>query len=69
VLTPQDGTAATVPVLIEHSDGTSTWNTVGVSENILDASWQALADGLRYALFHSTPDAETDRAQDPAVSA
>lgn len=53
VLTPQDGTAATVRVLIEHSDGTHTWNTVGVSENILDASWQALADGIRYTLLHS----------------
>ena len=69
VLTPQDGTAATVRVLIEHSDGASTWNTVGVSENILDASWQALADGVRYALFHSTADAVTDRARNPAVSA
>jgi len=54
VLTPQDGTAATVRVLIEHSDGPETWNTVGVSSNILDASWQALADGLRYFLLHST---------------
>jgi len=69
VLTPQDGTAATVRVLIEHSDGTSTWNTVGVSENILDASWQALADGMRYALFHSAPDAKVEESQEPAVSA
>lgn len=58
VLTPQDGTAATVRVLIEHSGGSSTWNTVGVSENILDASWQALADGIRYVLFHSTENGE-----------
>lgn len=54
VLTPQDGTAATVRVLIEHSDGTESWNTVGVSANILDASWQALADGMRYYLLHAT---------------
>jgi len=53
VLTPQEGTAATVRVLIEHSNGTETWNTVGVSANILDASWQALADGLRYYLLHA----------------
>jgi 2-isopropylmalate synthase len=53
VLTPQDGTAATVRVLIEHSNGPETWNTVGVSSNILNASWQALADGLRYYLLHS----------------
>jgi 2-isopropylmalate synthase len=69
VLTPQEGTAATVRVLIEHSDGTSTWNTVGVSENILDASWQALADGLRYALFHSASNAKVEESQEPAVSA
>jgi 2-isopropylmalate synthase/homocitrate synthase family protein len=68
VLTPQDGTAATVRVLIEHSDGTSTWNTVGVSENILDASWQALADGVRYALFHSTADTVAERERTPVAS-
>ena len=67
VLTPQDGTAATVRVLIEHSDGTSTWNTVGVSENILDASWQALADGLRYFFFHT--DGAAAHGNDPAVTA
>ena len=67
VLTPQDGTAATVRVLIEHSDGAQTWNTVGVSSNILDASWQALADGVRYFLLHASEEAsvssdETDLA-------
>lgn len=55
VLTPQDGTAATVRVLIEHSDDARTWNTVGVSENIIEASWQALADGLHYHLLHTDP--------------
>ena len=69
VLTPQDGTAATVRVLIEHSDGTSTWNTVGVSANILDASWQALADGLRYALFHSAVEAAPGQTQESVASA
>ena len=69
VLTPQDGTAATVRVLIEHGDGARTWNTVGVSENILDASWQALADGMRYALFHAAPTPTARPAPDPAASA
>lgn len=55
VLTPQDGTAATVRVLIEHSDDARTWNTVGVSDNIIEASWQALADGLHYHLLHADP--------------
>ncbi|MBO6575128.1 MAG: citramalate synthase [Rhodothermales bacterium] len=53
VLTPEDGTAASVRVLVEHSDGTSSWNTVGVSENIIEASWQALADGMTYSLLRS----------------
>ncbi len=53
VLTPQDGTAASVRVLVEHTDGETSWNTVGVSTNILDASWEALADGLRYHLLQS----------------
>lgn len=53
VITPEDGTAASVRVLIEHRDGERTWNTVGVSTNILEASWQALADGLRYYLLKS----------------
>lgn len=51
VLTPEDGTSASVRVLIEHREGTQTWSTVGVSTNILEASWQALADGIRYFLL------------------
>ena len=38
-------------VLIESSDATSTWRTVGVSENILEASWQALVDSIEYKLL------------------
>jgi 2-isopropylmalate synthase len=38
-------------VLIEHHDGVRTWSTVGVSENMINASWQALSDGARYALL------------------
>ncbi len=68
VLTPQDGTAAMVRVLIEHGDGARTWNTVGVSENILDASWDALADGMRYALFHTAPIPTARPAPDSAAS-
>ncbi len=62
VLTPQDGTAASVRVLIEHSNGSETWNTVGVSTNILEASSQALADGLRYHLLHAEAE-RTSEAQ------
>ncbi len=52
VLTPEEGTAAKVRVLIEHrSQASSGWHTVGVSNNLLDASWQALSDGIRYHLM------------------
>lgn len=53
VLNPGEGTAAAVRVLVQHSDGSESWNTVGVSNNIMEASWQALADGIRYHLLHS----------------
>jgi 2-isopropylmalate synthase len=51
VLNEKDGTAAKVRVLIETSDGNETWSTVGVSENIIEASWQALCDSINYKLF------------------
>jgi len=44
------GTAAKTRVLIQSSDGAREWGTVGVSENIIDASLQALADSMEYAL-------------------
>jgi 2-isopropylmalate synthase len=50
VLDPKGATDAKVRVLIETSDGQETWNTVGVSENIIEASWQALVDSINYKL-------------------
>jgi 2-isopropylmalate synthase len=44
-------TAARVRVVIEWRDGDSVWGTVGVSENIVEASWLALADAVEYKLF------------------
>ena len=46
VLDPSDGASATVRVLIETSDGATSWGTVGVHPNIIEASWEALSDGL-----------------------
>jgi 2-isopropylmalate synthase len=43
-----------VRVLIESSDNQDVWSTVGVSENIIEASWQALADSMNYALLKSS---------------
>ncbi len=53
VLNEKSGTAAKVRVLIQSGDGIETWSTVGVSENILEASWQALCDSINYKLFKS----------------
>jgi 2-isopropylmalate synthase len=51
VLTTQNGTGAVTRVLIESSDGKHTWSTVGVSENIIEASWRALVDSIDYKLL------------------
>jgi len=48
VLNPERATAARVRVFIISSDGEKTWSTVGVSENIVEASWQALVDAMEY---------------------
>ncbi len=51
ILDSHAATGATVRVLIESTDGHTTWSTVGASSNIIEASWQALADGVEYALL------------------
>jgi 2-isopropylmalate synthase len=51
VLTAGTGTAAKVRVLVESGDGVHKWGTVGVSENIIEASWQALVDSIEYKLL------------------
>jgi 2-isopropylmalate synthase len=45
------GTAAKTRVLIESTDGQRSWSTVGVSTNIIDASWEALVDSIEYGLL------------------
>ncbi len=51
ILDPEEATAATTRVLIESTDGDDTWGTVGVSGNIIEASWEALFDSVEYKLF------------------
>jgi 2-isopropylmalate synthase len=51
VLDAQEGTAAKVRVLIESTDKNHSWGTVGVPENILEASWEALVDSIDYKLL------------------
>ncbi len=48
VLNPESATEAKVRVFITSSDGKHSWNTVGVSRNIVEASWQALVDSMEY---------------------
>jgi 2-isopropylmalate synthase len=54
VLNADAATAARVRVLIQSTDGTHTWGTVGVSENVVEASWQALVDSLEYVLLRAS---------------
>ncbi len=51
VLTGERGTEAKVRVLIESKDKYSSWSTVGVSINIIEASWQAMVDSINYKLM------------------
>lgn len=68
VVNGSEGTAAKVRVHIETAEGADTWNTIGVSENIVYASWRALLDAIEYGLQRdhwaadappSSPDADT----------
>jgi 2-isopropylmalate synthase len=54
ILDTGSGTGAVVRVLIDSTNGDKAWSTIGVSENIIEASWQALADSLVYGLLHTT---------------
>ncbi len=51
VLDEKTGTAAKVRVLIQSQDDKDVWNTIGVHENIIEASWQALVDSVEYKLL------------------
>jgi 2-isopropylmalate synthase len=53
VLDTGKGTGAVTRVLVDTSDGERTWTTIGVSENIIEASWQALYDSVVYGLVHA----------------
>jgi 2-isopropylmalate synthase len=50
ILDDSKGTAAKTRVLITSGDGAETWGTVGVADNIIEASWQALVDSVEYKL-------------------
>ncbi|MCA8995764.1 MAG: citramalate synthase [Planctomycetaceae bacterium] len=51
VINSAEGTAASVRVVIESADEKDVWSTIGVSENVIEASWLALVDAVEYKLF------------------
>jgi 2-isopropylmalate synthase len=53
IINGRRGTAARTRVFISSTDGKSEWGTVGVSDNIIEASWQALVDSFDYAVLQS----------------
>jgi 2-isopropylmalate synthase len=65
VLQPRRGTASVGRVLIEWTDGHSSWRTAGLSHNLLEASWDALVDGMRLELMRLTE--ARDLSPDPIV--
>ncbi len=58
VLNEKDGTGAGVRVLIDSGDDGGSWSTVGVSQNIIDATWQALCDSFNYYLLNHAGDGQ-----------
>lgn len=63
VLNAKAGTAAKVRVLIESRDAKDLWGTVGVSENIIEASWRALVDSVEYKLLKDKVRPKNNRRQ------
>ena len=49
ILDENHGTGAVTRVLLDSSDGHASWGSIGVSENVIEASWEALVDSLEYA--------------------
>jgi 2-isopropylmalate synthase len=61
VLEGQDGTSSKVRVLITTRDAHASWNTIGVSTDIIEASWKALVDSIYYYLMKLAPQPEAKR--------
>jgi len=60
ILDERKGTGAVTRVLLDTTDGQDTWGSIGVSENIIEASWEALVDSLEAGMLPS-------RTRDPAT--
>jgi len=69
VLDAQSGTAAKVRVLIESTDGQRSWTSLGVSSNVMEASWQAIIDSVLYKLVFPKQQTTDNRQQTGALGA
>jgi len=67
IINSTSGTAARTRVLIESTDSTAEWGTVGVHDNIVEASLQALVDSLEYAIVREQQLQPAGRAEGPAL--
>ena len=73
VLDTAKGTGAVTRVLIDTADGEGNWSTIGVSENIIEASWQALVDSVVFGLLRAAQveietEAEIDASRTAAAT-
>ena len=66
ILDEHHGTGAVTRVLLDSSDGERQWGSIGVSENIIEASWEALVDSLEYAFQPRPESATASERADPA---
>jgi len=66
ILDEHHGTGAVTRVLLDSSDGERQWGSIGVSENIIEASWEALVDSLEYAFQPRQESASSSERTDPA---
>jgi 2-isopropylmalate synthase len=66
ILDETKGTGAITRVLLDASDGTDVWGSIGVSENIIEASWDALVDSLERGMQENRPPAATRQTSEPA---
>jgi 2-isopropylmalate synthase len=68
ILDSHDGTAAVTRVLLDSTDGHETWGSIGVSENIIEASWEALVDSLEHAFQDRRPRVDSDGEAVPSAA-
>jgi 2-isopropylmalate synthase len=67
ILDERKGTAAVTRVLLDTSDGADTWGSIGVSENIIEASWEALVDSLEAGMLPGRAEHKRVRAAPEAA--